>query len=173
MEKWPNIFYSEFLQLERTNCYWFWFKGKITRKKNRETGEIYEQNLSGTKEWNGIRLKNGFNNCFNILIEKYMGKWNGQTKTEFEKNFKRVKDIVDKSAGNIDKAIVLSKTQANRITDEWKAINRSMCAKELYNNTKNEIYMNIFEVFFQRAYELGSVSKQDYRSYKLEKLGIV
>ena len=31
---------------------------------------------------------------------------------------------------------------------------------------------NIYEVFFQRAYELGSVSKQDYREYKLEKLGI-
>jgi hypothetical protein len=31
---------------------------------------------------------------------------------------------------------------------------------------------HIFEVFFQRAYELGTVSKQEYREYKLEKLGI-
>lgn len=30
----------------------------------------------------------------------------------------------------------------------------------------------IFEVFFQRAYELGSVTKQEYREYKLEKLGL-
>ncbi len=75
MEKWSNEFYSDFLEEERTNCYWFWFKGKITRRRNKETGEIYEQNLS---EWNGIRLKNGFQNCFNILIEKYMsGKYNG------------------------------------------------------------------------------------------------
>ena len=95
-----------------------------------------------------------------------------QVITEFDKNYQRVKDIVDKSAGDVDKAIALSQTQANRISDEFKAINRSMCAKELYNNTKNEIYMNIFEVFFQRAYELGSVSKQEYREYKLEKLGI-
>jgi hypothetical protein len=28
----------------------------------------------------------------------------------------------------------------------------------------------IFEVFFQRAYELGTVSKQDYREYKLQKI---
>jgi hypothetical protein len=184
MKKWPNVFYSEFLQLERTNCYWFWFKGKITRKKNRETGEIYDFiQPVGSSEWNGIRLKNGFNNCFNILIDKYMSKWNGQTKTEFEKNFKRVKDIVDKSAGNIDKAIVLSKTQANRITDEWKAINRAMAAKQngipkfLFAGTpiddeNKDVYEAIFETFFHRAYELGSVSKQEYRDYKLEKLGI-
>lgn len=89
----------------------------------------------------------------------------GQTKAELLKNYKRVKDIIDKSAGDEDKAIILSKTQANRISDEWKAINRAMAAKEL----KQE---HIFEVFFQRAYELGSVTKQEYRDYKLEKLGI-
>lgn len=83
-------------------------------------------------------------------------KWNGQTKAEFDKNYQRVKDIVDKSAGDVDKAITLSRTQANRISDEFKALNRSMVA----------------EVFFKRAYELGSVSKQEYREYKLEKLGI-
>jgi hypothetical protein len=33
-------------------------------------------------------------------------------------------------------------------------------------------YEEIFETFFHRAYELGSVSKQEYREYKLEKLGI-
>ena len=38
--------------------------------------------------------------------------------------------------------------------------------------TKDEVHEAIFESFFQRAYELGSVSKQDYRNYKLEKLGI-
>jgi len=93
------------------------------------------------------------------------GRYNGQTKTEYHKNYIRVKDIIDKSAGDEDKAKSLAQTQATRITDEWKAINRAMAAKDIGNE-------NIFEVFFQRAYELGTVSKQDYRDYKLSKLGI-
>jgi hypothetical protein len=175
MNKWTNLKFQDYLEGERTNCYWFWFKGKITRKRNKETGEIYEQNLSGTLEWNGIRLENGFNHCFNILTEKYMsGKYNGQTKSEFQKNYKRVKDIVDKSTGDADKASKLAQTQANRITDEWKAINRAMAAKQTpyLKNEESEIYETIFETFFQRAYELGSVNKQDYREYQLEKLGL-
>jgi hypothetical protein len=172
MKKWPNTFYSDFLKEERLNCYWFWFKGKITRKRNRETGEIYENYLTEL-EWSDFRSKNGFNNCFNILI-KEMRKYNGQTKTEFDKNYKRINDIFTKSGGDIDKAVALSKTQANRITDEWKAINRAMCAKQTpyLNNKDYEVYEAIFEVFFQRAYELGTVSKQEYREYKLERLGL-
>lgn len=102
------------------------------------------------------------------------GKWNGQTKTEYEKNFKRVKDIFDKSLGDVERAKSLSKTQANRITDENKAINRAMAAKkERFSDTKEkEIYGAIYDVFFFRAYELGSVSKQDYREYVFEKLGL-
>ena len=168
MEKWPINNFSDFLEEERKNCYWFWFKGKITRRRNRDSVEIYEQNHSG--EWNGIRFQNGFNHCFNILTNSYMrglkeGKYNGQTKSEFEKNKVRVSDIWIKSEGDVDKAISLAKTQANRISDEWKAINRAMSAKQMG-------YEEIFEVFFQRAYELGSVSKQEYREYKLEKLGL-
>ena len=170
MDKWKTIQLNDFLEGERMNCYWFWSKGKITKLKNRDTGEIYEQTLSGKCEWNGIRLKNGFNHCFIILTNSYMrglkeGKYNGQTKAEFEKNYKRIKDIVDKSGGDVDKSIALAKTQANRITDEWKALNRSSVARELEQE-------EIFEVFFHRAYELGSVGKQDYRSYQLEKLGL-
>ena len=102
------------------------------------------------------------------------GEWNGETKTEFNKNSKRVKDIVTKSNGNKDKAIALSTTQANRITDEWKAINRAMAAKQApyLDDKEYGMYESVFEVFFQRAFELGSVSKQDYRNYKLEKVGI-
>ena len=116
------------------------------------------------------RSLNNLNKVIDIIKIRNMrglkeGKYNGQTKSEFDKNFKRVQDIVDKSAGNKDKAIALAQTQAIRITDEWKAINRSMAAKEMNQE-------HIFEVFFVRAYELGSVSKQDYRNYKLEKLGI-
>lgn len=163
-----------------TDLYWFWQKGKMTRKRkhlpNRKT-VVYEQWLPNC-EWNGLRLKNGFYNLLNLNMSK-SGKYNGQNKAEFEKNYKRVNDIVVKSVGDVNKAISLSNTQANRITDEWKAINRAMAAKELgeafnRNGLKKEqdICENIFEVFFQRAYELGSVTKQDYREYQLEKLGI-
>jgi hypothetical protein len=174
MEKWSNTFYSDFLKEERTNCYWFWFKGKIGIKRDDEINEYYLNKLE-TLEWNAQRLKNGFYNCFDKLTEKYMsGKYNGQTKSEFQKNYKRVKDIVDKSAGDIDKASKLAQTQANRITDEWKAINRAMAAKQTpyLKNEEYEIYETIFEAFFQRAYELGSVNKQDYREYQLEKIGL-
>lgn len=92
-------------------------------------------------------------------------KYNGQSKTEFNKNFKRVTDIVDKSNGDIEAAVKLAKTQAIRITDEYKSINRAMAAKDMGHE-------HIFDVFFQRAYELGSVSTQDYREYKLNLLGI-
>lgn len=93
------------------------------------------------------------------------GQYNGQTKLEYHKNYKRVADIIEKSAGDIDHATRLSQKQANAITDEHKALNRAFAAKDLNQE-------HIFEVFFQRAYELGSVSKQDYRQYKLEKLGL-
>ena len=92
-------------------------------------------------------------------------KYNGQTKAEYNKNFKRVEDIVLKSSGDSLKEESLARTQAARITDEYKAINRAMAAKDMGHE-------NIFEIFFQRAFELGSVSKQEYRDYKLSKLGI-
>jgi len=135
------------------DLYWFWSKICFYKKVNGQSPE---------------RIESQFNIMLAILEVKYSdmsGKWNGQTKAEFEKNYKRVKDIVDKSAGDEDKAVALSKTQSNRISDEFKAINRAMAAKSMKED-------HIFEVFFQRAYELGSVSKQEYREYKLEKLGI-
>ena len=92
------------------------------------------------------------------------GKYKGQSKAEFNKNYKRVEDIVSKSDGDIEKQNSLSKIQANLIKDEHKCINRAMAAKEMGHE-------NIFDIFFRRAYELGSVSKQDYRNYQLEQLG--
>lgn len=136
------------------DLYWFWYKYVHYKTKS----------LRGMPE----RFESQFNKILAIFEVKYSdmsGKWNGQTKAEFEKNYKRVQDIVDKSAGDKDKAVALSQTQANRISDEFKAINRAMAAKAMNQE-------HIFEVFFQRAYELGSVSKQEYREYKLEKLGI-
>jgi hypothetical protein len=93
------------------------------------------------------------------------GRYNGQIKSEYLKNYKRVKDMLIKSPDDVDAQIKLAQKQANAITDEWKAINRAMVAKELGQG-------HIFEVFFRRAYELGSVNKQDYRDYQLSKLGI-
>lgn len=130
------------------------------------------------REYKGDRARKQFDIMLQYkLIEICMhptmkGSYNGQTKVEFDKNYKRVKDIIIKSDGDVDKAIKLATTQANRISDEWKAINRSMAAKQMERVENDIIYESIFEVFFQRAYELGRVSKEDYRNYKLEKLGI-
>ena len=161
IEKSNNIGY-DFMQ----NVYYIWGKGVRTSVK---LNKHYSENNGWIRGvvWESARNYSQFKmilDCLHISI-KMKGKWNGQTKTEFEKNSKRVKDIIAKSAGDKDKAVALSTTQANRITDEWKAINRAMAAKKA-----NEEH--IFEVFFQRAFELGSVTKQDYRNYKLEKLGI-
>jgi hypothetical protein len=90
--------------------------------------------------------------------------FNGQTKSEYQKNFKRIEDILKKT-DDVEKQISLAQTQANRITDEYKAINRALVAKEL----KQE---HLFDVFFRRAYELGSVGKVEYREYQLSKLGL-
>lgn len=123
-------------------------------------------------QWKGERSKKQFElmlECKQIELElmpkHQTGTYNGQTKAEYTKNFTRVKDIMTKSDGDEEKAIRLARTQAIRITDEYKAINRAMAARDL----KQE---HIFDVFFFRAYELGTVSKQDYRDYQLEKLGI-
>lgn len=166
MKKWNDFELTDYLREERMNCYYFWLKGKITQRFGEVYGKIYEQNLAGKCEWNGIRFKNGFNTIFNIFVIKYTmgGKWNGQSKAEYEKNYKRISDIVTKTE-DIDKQEKLARTQANKISDEWKAINRSMAAKEMGHE-------HLFEVFFQRAYELGSVSKQEYREYQMEKLGL-
>ena len=89
--------------------------------------------------------------------------YQGQTKLEFEKNYKRVRDIVSKPEGDKEKEVKLAKLQSTKITDEKKALNRARAAEELGHE-------NIFEVFFRRAYELGSVPTQQYRDYVLTKL---
>jgi hypothetical protein len=92
-----------------------------------------------------------------------MAYFNGQSKAEYDKNFTRVKDIITKSKGDTEKELSLSRTQANSIRDEYKAINRANAAKKLGHE-------HIFEIFLRRAYELGSVGKQEYRAYVLSKL---
>ena len=110
-------------------------------------------------------MKTGIN-FFSILnIRQMNGKYNGQTKSEYLKNYKRVNDMISKAPGDTVQQERLAQKQANVITDEWKAINRAMVAKELGHE-------HIFEIFFRKAYELGSVGKQEYREYQLNKLGI-
>ncbi len=94
-----------------------------------------------------------------------MAKYKGQSKAEFDKNYKRVSDIITKSEGDLDKQVRLAQTQANLITNEHKCINRAMAAKEMGHE-------QIFDIFFRRAYELGSVGRQQFREYQLEQLGI-
>lgn len=156
--KWPELI-PKMSDRDKMNLYWFWEKYIIYKSRNTNLDAI-------------TRITKQFNIMLDMTIIKketemgQKGKWNGQSKGEFDKNYNRIRDIVSKSAGDKDKEIKLSETQANRIFDEHKAINRAMAAKEMGHE-------NIFEVFFQRAFELGSVSKQDYRNYKLEQLGIL
>ena len=128
------------------NLYWFWSKTQIKNKK----GEVNSRSILQFETYLKIV----------VLTMKY----NGQSKAEFNKNFKRISDIIEKS-DDTAKQSLLAQTQANRITDEWKAINRAMAAKEMGHE-------HLFDIFFRRAYELGSVGKQEYREYQLSKLGI-
>ena len=90
--------------------------------------------------------------------------WSGDmTYKEYLKNYKRVHDIYAKSLEDIDKAIKLAKTQSNRITVENKALHR-------YYVAKYEGFVEVSEVFFERAYALGEVGKSDYREYRMKKL---
>lgn len=128
------------------NLDWFWSKSKHTNKlgqRNERSQKLFEEYLK----------------IFLIEME-----YTGQSKSEIQKNFKRIEDIMSKSSDEA-RQIYLAQTQANKITDEWKAINRAMAAKEMGHE-------HLFEVFFRRAYELGSVGKQQYREYQLSKLGI-
>lgn len=128
------------------NLNYFWFKSQF-KNKSGQSNERAQKNFE-------LYLK-----IFLIEME-----YTGQTKSEIQKNFKRIEDIISKSDDK-DKQILLAQTQANRITDEWKSINRAMAAKEMGHE-------HLFDVFFRRAYELGSVGKQEYRQYQLTKLGI-
>ena len=92
------------------------------------------------------------------LMPKHTGDYNGQTKSEYTKNYTRVRDIFTKCGGDEEKAIRLARTQANLIKDEMKALNRANAAQQMERVEDEPIYESIFEVFFHRAYELGSVS---------------
>lgn len=86
-----------------------------------------------------------------------------QSKKEFEKNEKRIKDIIAKCGGDKEKEINKAKTMANSINTPEKAYNRGYVAKQLG-------YEHIFEVFYNRAYELGSVTIADHRDHMIDQI---
>lgn len=131
------------------DLYWIWNKSKHKNKKGHPSKRTLVLFNTATD---------------NYLIEMKSTKYNGQSKLEYEKNYSRIEDIINKT-DDIQKQITLAKTQAVKILDEYKAINRAFAAKEMGHE-------HLFEVFFRRAYELGSVGKQEYREYQLQKLGL-
>ena len=90
---------ESFLEAERRDCQYFWHAGRLRRPR-----------FEGQQQmWKSERQKVIFYKMFEIFEIKYTmsGRWNGQTKSEFDKNFKRVSDIVTKSDGDKEKAIKL------------------------------------------------------------------
>ena len=85
------------------------------------------------------------------------------TNKEYTKNYDRVHDIMKKADGDIEKAIKLATTQANRISVDNKAISR-------YRVAKFEGFEDIADVFMERALSLNQVDTKTARNYKIEQL---
>ena len=132
------------------DLYWFWSKSQHKNKKGETSNRSQELFKITTKIY--------------FVEMKTQSKYNGQSRLEYEKNYSRIEDIINKTDDE-QKQICLAQTQASKILDEYKAINRAFAAKEMGHE-------HLFEVFFRRAYELGSVGKQEYREYQLQKLGL-
>jgi hypothetical protein len=86
-----------------------------------------------------------------------------QSRAEFQKNEKRIKDLVAKCGGDKQKEINKAFEMAIKITTPEKAYNRGHVAREMG-------YEHIFEVFYNRAYELGSVTTAEHRDHQIEKI---
>lgn len=86
-----------------------------------------------------------------------------QSRAEFVKNEKRIKDLVAKCDGDKQKEINKAFEMAAKITTPEKAYNRGHVAREMG-------YEHIFEVFYQKAYELGSVTVAEHRDHQIEKI---
>ena len=136
--------------MTKLDLYWFWSKSQHKNKKGETSNRSQELFKIATEIY--------------FVEMKTQSKYNGQSKREYEKNFSRIEDIIEKTK-DVDKQTTLAQTQATRIFDEYKALNRAFAAKEMGHE-------HLFEVFFRRAYELGSVGKQEYREYQLKKLGL-
>lgn len=158
--------------MTKMDLYWFWSKAQHKNKKG-ETSERSQKLFKIATEIYLVQMKIKSKNVSKdhkktikntINKHKEFRMYNGQSKLEYEKNYSRIEDIINKTDDE-QKQISLAQIQAAKILDEYKAINRSFAAKEMGHE-------HLFEVFFRRAYELGSVGKQQYREYQLSKLGI-
>jgi ATP adenylyltransferase/5',5'''-P-1,P-4-tetraphosphate phosphorylase II len=154
------------------DLYWFWSKTQQKNKKG-ETSERAKKLFNIATEIYLVEMKTKSNpvsidkkRTMKTTINKHkeFQMYKGQSKLEYEKNYSRIEDIINKTDDE-QKQISLAKIQAVKILDEYKAINRAFAAKEMGHD-------HLFEVFFRRAYELGSVEKQEYREYQLQKLGL-
>ena len=136
--------------MTKLDLYWVWSKSQHKNKKGETSNRSQELFKIATEIY--------------FVEMKTQSKYNGQSRLEYEKNYSRIEDIINKTDDE-QKQICLAQTQASKILDEYKAINRAFAAKEMGHE-------HLFEVFFRRAYELGSVGKQEYREYQLQKLGL-
>ena len=136
--------------MTKLDLYWFWSKSQHKNKKGETSNRSQELFKIATEIY--------------FVEMKTQSKYNGQSRLEYEKNYSRIEDIINKTDDE-QKQICLAQTQASKILDEYKAINRAFAAKEMGHE-------HLFEVFFRRAYELCSVGKQEYREYQLKKLGL-
>ena len=140
--------------MTKLDLYWVWSKSQHKNKKGETSNRSQELFKIATEIY--------------FVEMKTQSKYNGQSRLEYEKNYSRIEDIINKTDDE-QKQICLAQTQASKILDEYKAINRAFAAKEMGHE-------HLFEVFFRRAYELGSVgntgTKQEYREYQLKKLGL-
>ena len=86
-----------------------------------------------------------------------------QSKPEFIKNEKRIRDLIDKCDGDKQKEVNKAAQMAASIDTPEKAYNRGFVAKEMG-------YDHIFEVFYERAYELGVVSIAEHRDHQIDNI---
>lgn len=92
---------------------------------------------------------------------------NNQSDGEYQKNYKRINDLIYActKAGvlDIDAAIKKATRDALKIKTEWKAINRGKIAIKLG-------YADIGECFLARAHELGTDGAVEFRDYKFKQM---
>ena len=54
MKKLEPYQFNDYLREDLTNCYWFWFRGRV--KRTREDSKLIDNLLN---DWGGERFKNG------------------------------------------------------------------------------------------------------------------
>jgi hypothetical protein len=70
-------------------------------------------------------------------------------KADFDKHFKRVKDIIEKSNGDMDKALRLTQLMADKIESSDKAYGRYLVAMELGHEKIADIFLEKYKYLTQ------------------------